>query len=171
MKKNGFTLIELLVVVAIIGILAAVGTIAYDGYTKTAKRGVSQENLNSIAKDIELLAMQCDLKGGPDLRSNGTTPKGSLKFWKCIDQNTNSMGHLFMDHYHFSGFTNPINGDSATWYWGNKTGKAAEGYILIDGNPTSDCVVKVSAVVDGPTANTFITLTEKISFRGRVNGC
>ena len=81
------------------------------------------------------------------------------------------MGHLFMDHYHFSGFTNPINGDSATWYWGNKTGKAAEGYILIDGNPTSDCVVKVSAVVDGPTANTFITLTEKISFRGRVNGC
>ena len=41
MKKNnnkGFTLIELLVVVAIIGALAAVGVVAYNGYMKAAKR-------------------------------------------------------------------------------------------------------------------------------------
>ena len=171
MRRNGFTLIELLVVVAIIGILAAVGVVAYSGYTSSAKKVAIQENFNTIANNIELLAMDCDLNGGPTLKSNGTTPRGSSKFWLCSSQNTNSMGHLFMDHYHFSGFVNPINGKSATWYWGTKTGAAAEGYILIDGNPTSNCVVKVSVVTLDSGTNKYITSTKEISFRGRVSGC
>ena len=53
MKNNkGFTLIELLVVVAIIGILAAVGTVAYQGYTEGAKKSTSKSNHASVVKYI-----------------------------------------------------------------------------------------------------------------------
>ena len=54
MKQKGFTLIELLVVVAIIGILAAVGVVAYNGYTNSAKVSVSKSNHNTAVKKLNL---------------------------------------------------------------------------------------------------------------------
>ena len=53
MNQKAFTLIELLVVVAIIGILAAVGVVAYDGYTKSAKKKAVETNFSIVVKYLK----------------------------------------------------------------------------------------------------------------------
>ena len=61
MKSKGFTLIELLVVVAIIGILAAVGVVAYSGYTAGAKKSTVQANFKMIEKLINSEILKCEM--------------------------------------------------------------------------------------------------------------
>ena len=86
MKNNsGFTLIELLVVVAIIGILAAVGVVAYNGYTKSAKINVVKSNHKMAVKYIQSEIYKAE--------TTGMVSQWDAIGKSCNEVNANSVWH------------------------------------------------------------------------------
>ena len=85
MKQKAFTLIELLVVVAIIGILAAVGVVAYNGYTSSAKKKVTEANHKLIAKYTQSQLAKC-MMGEP-----GAFEFGGSNLFDCTNNNTRNI--------------------------------------------------------------------------------
>ena len=69
-KVKAFTLIELLVVVAIIGILAAVGVVAYNGYTSSAKVAAVKNMHSKVVKFIASETKKCSIGAELILKKN-----------------------------------------------------------------------------------------------------
>ena len=82
MRNKAFTLIELLVVVAIIGILAAVGVVAYNGYTSSAKKSAATANHKNVVKYITTEVMKCSTGATTAMNNELDCSKQGLNDWK-----------------------------------------------------------------------------------------
>ncbi len=109
--KKGFSLIELLVVVAIIGILAAVGIVAYSGYTASAKIKTLEANYNTIVKYITNEVMKCEIDSEIEAhilfpnKYHSCTSTAKIRNFKNISTTVIS----FLHNENTYGFKNPLN--------------------------------------------------------------
>ena len=128
MKQKGFTLIELLVVVAIIGILAAVGTVAYTGYTKNAKRNATLANFKTISQQITATFALCESESTVKLsptRSIDCTVSGTTS-------NIGNIAQIFMDYMSDQGFTNPYDKNGPVVIYTGSGGDTVDGRMRFD---------------------------------------
>ncbi len=102
--NSGFTLVELLVVIAIIGVLAAVGIPAYNGYQASAKVNATKANYANAQKFIAAEVAKCSTGGALTVFTGMTPPT-------CPGATAATLAPHFVSYFSNanSGFKNPHN--------------------------------------------------------------
>ena len=134
MSSKGFTLIELLVVVAIIGILAAVGVVVYNGYTASAKVSTTKANFNVVKNYMMSELMKCQL-GESNIMERDDGSKLSCSTIGGSNPHGNIISHVQNFFHHDKKFKSIYTNLSYVRNTGASTNSSSIGSIHLNGLP------------------------------------
>ena len=151
-NKKGFTLIELLVVVAIIGALAAVGVVAYNGYIGAARENSTKSIHNSVVKYIANERGKCALDESATIMGTLDCDSTAAEIITALTADTSPLQDK-----------DPYDGGMAVVGTAPAAGELRGNVVLSDASTADDQIISFSTTYDKAEAKTLtseVTVSE-----------
>lgn len=155
-KQTGFTIVELLIVIVVIGILAAITIVAFNGVQTRANNTVVESNLTNVVKRFELFRAEYGQYPSTaaeysQIKTSGLRIKSTLlnTMLYCVDTASPNYYILLANGY-------PAN---VSYKWTSDGTRNSNSGVAI-GSGTTTCQAQMGGVatVAGVWATTFATV-------------